>query len=839
MWPRYLPLPNKRVCDLNPKQTSVFRTWMGLTESGTSIDAIPYATPQEKASRASRERWKRRFAGKCRTEPSLLIRGEQIARLQKNAKVDATARRHRDGILDDADTVASLPPGFFHSFIPDLGPWNPGGNFCPHCVYNKSPEGINNYFWDWDWRDPERLTCPYCRTTFPNADYQDNATLLLPRLGLAYKFHVRKAELKTKDWRLGQRAERFVAQPIHVSFSGNIRSLRINWSIERLNSLGRAYALTRETRYADRVGEILQRFADVYHGYPLQSYFQDVVDADPGFAVDNADSIPTVFKRNACIGVYDGSFGYNHEKTTTVSTRVATGLWGSSRIARELTTTGHAFLTTFQAYDLTKSAIDPVVRRDIEQRFLLELYLDTRAYEYITNKAGNIRAARVAFGQVYRNARETREGVKGFHAILGGQFHEDGSHRETPLYGHKPIGENLWQIPEMLRGSDDLYEKSLLRPAFDAFSKILTPWGTAPPLDDTFVYRGIPVESFDIARERFDIHIPGEPGPPSEFALYNSDLTRRPRRQSTTKAINHYFKGRHLACVGFGSGKTSTQVYVLGEDGCRIHRHAAPLNLQLYTHNWEVFPDLGYICDHPGNQWVKATPSHQTVTIDGENGYSEEPSELVSFETKGSHRYIEKLLTLKDGHHMRRAVTLIRKPNGWPILIDLLEIEGGRTQDYATRVDAPLRAFTVSEHTEPRKTKLYQNHSFYPLENFRTGGRIGLPFNVSWGSRDRSVYATILTECSELITYESPGWRSQYEIAEDPKKYFNTAILRNRGKSARFLVVYDVGPGPRVTPTITDSDDTSLSLRLSLRNTRDWHILLPLHPGAPLHIARK
>jgi hypothetical protein len=826
-WPDYLQLPDKRVCDLNERQRQTFRDLMGLNASGVPVSSVPSLTPEETAHRDRRERWKRGFAGKGRNEPSLLIRKEQITRLGKNAKVDATARQHREGILTEAEEAAALPGGFFTSFIPDQGPWNPGGNFCPNCVHKKSPEGINNYFWNWDWRDPERLECPHCSMVFPNADFNDNAKLVLPRLGLVYRMHALDAEIASGDWQLGDAAGKFVGQPIHVSFSGNIRALRINWAIRQLKSLSLGFAITHDKSFVRPVFEILTRFAQVYPNYPLQSYFQDVVDADPGFAVDHADDLPTAFKRNACIGVYDGSFGYNHEKTTTRSTRVATGLWGASRIARELTTTGDAFLTAFQAYDLTKSEIDPSAQKVIEQQFLLELYLDTRAYEYITNKAGNIRAARVAFGQAYANAKETRDGVKGFHAILEGQFHPDGSTKETPLYGHKPIGENLWRIPEMLRGTQDLYANSLLPAAFETFSRVVTPWATHPPLDDTFVGGGIPTQTFDIARERFGIKIPGVPGPPSEFALYNSDLSKRPRRKSAAKALNNYFEGRHLACTGFGSGATATQIYVLGEDGHHGHRHAAPLNLQFYTHGWEVFPDLGYICDHPGNQWVKATPSHQTVTIDGSNGYSDEHSKLLAFNTQGTSRYIDTSVGLRDGSQLRRAVVLLKKTNGWPVLIDLFEASGGKTQDYSTRTDAPLGSFRISEAMKRRRTKLYQDHSFYELKNFQTSGKTLTPVAATWGAKDRTIRATVLTGASELMTYQSPGWRNQHEITAQSGKYLDTMVLRNRGKAGQFLVVYDTGPSP-VAVQLEATTDEHFTINIQNRSGKDWRVSIPL-----------
>jgi hypothetical protein len=380
----------------------------------------------------------------------------------------------------------------------------------------------------------------------------------------------------------------------------------------------------------------------------------------------------------------------------------------------------------------------------------------------------------------------------------------------------------------MLRGETDLYTNSLLPAAFDTFSRVQTPWATHPPLDDTFVRAGIPGETYDVAPERCGIHIPGVPTPPSEFAIYNSDLSKRRRRSSSAKALNHYFEGRHLACAGFGSGKSSTQVYLLGEDGRRGHRHAAPLNLQLYTHGWEVFPDLGYICDHPGNQWVKATPSHQTVTIDGRNGYWAEQSELLAFETGGQYRFIDKRVVLQDGSHLRRAITLIRKPDGWPVLIDLFEVRGGKTQDYAIRVDAPRDAFRIDAPTNPRGTKLYQEHSFYPLESFRTAGKIDAPLRATWGNKDRRVQATILTRCSELITYQSPGWRTQHEITSLPDKYFNTLVLRNRKASSRFLVVYETGPKSVIHPVVEDVDDQYWRIRLAHRGGLDWQVRIPV-----------
>ena len=179
---------------------AVFRRWVGFEEGGA---VIPYPTPEEVDHRQRREQWKQRYAGQAPDEPRLLVQEEQILNVKTNTEQDADAKKWLDGVLRQADTVIGLPYDFFASFIPDLGPWNPRGNYCPHCVGEKSPEGINIYFWTWDWQDPHHLTCPHCGITYPDERYPENGTLVLPRTGKSYTFHIRPDEWAHGDWRLG------------------------------------------------------------------------------------------------------------------------------------------------------------------------------------------------------------------------------------------------------------------------------------------------------------------------------------------------------------------------------------------------------------------------------------------------------------------------------------------------------------------------------------------------------------------------------------------------------------------------------------------------------------
>jgi len=838
-----------------------FRRWIGF-DGGTK--AVPYPTPEEAQVRRRRERWKRRYAGKGAEVPRLLVRAEHIEQVQKNAARHSIAKRWVEDIVRRADLVAEQDQIFWNGFIDELAPWNCRGNYCPHCIGKKSAEGLNRYFWNWNWRDPERIACPFCGISYPDARYPEQGLLILPRLGQEYSFYLRPEEQASADWRLGEFAARYVNQPTHVSFAGNIRAMKLEWALAQVGPLSLAHAFEGEQRYAQAVEKILLRLAEVYPRYPLRSYVHDIIDADPGYATEHADALPTVFKRNACMAVYDGRYGgFAHAQTTTQNTKVASGLWGCSRIAPELSATAQMFLSLFQAYDLVKGTIAPQSRKRIEQNFLLEFFLDVRAYENITNKAGPVRAARVAFGLVYDDEREIKAGLDGFHRILNSQFYADGSMKESPLYGHKPIGEDLWRIPEMLRGRVDLYDDGLYRSALSAFAELATPLGTQPVLDDTYDTTRVPKRTVDIARERCGIHIADPGGAPSDFAVLNSNLST-PQKRARHSALNKYYEGRHLACIGFGTGAKRVQLYMSGEDALKHgHRHADALNVQLYAGPWEVFPDVGYIWDHPGKKWPHATASHQTVVVDEKNSVAVAPSRLLGFCGEGRARFVDMAVELEGGIELRRALTLLRLNDGTPLLIDLFEVEGGRLHDYQMRAQLPSDPIRVAgpqrllpetfeaqgsmQHYEkpsrpprppqvqihtavlkPRKKMLYQQHSYYPLRDFRSGGKMDGGWTAVWKKGQCQVRAHVLTPCSELIAYRSPAWRSAMAIADGPDNYHDTVVLRSRKKRSRFAVVYEVVEGRRQVRTVAYREvGTGIEIEVRLTGGRRLEIAVP------------
>ncbi len=187
------------------------------------------------------------------------------------------------------------------------------------------------------------------------------------------------------------------------------------------------------------------------------------------------------------------------------------------------------------------------------------------------------------------------------------------------------------------------------------------------------------------------------------------------------------------------------------------------------------------------------------------------------------------LVPLKSGCLIRRALTLLRKEDGLPILLDIFEVEGGSVHDYNARVQAPPNSLVVKGPIlKPRKGHLYTDHSNYPLLDFRSGGKVEAGWKATWGRGAEKVQATVLSDCTELVTYRSPGWRSQFEITSDRKKYFDTVILRNRRPKSRCIVVYEVLSGPpEISGASVREENDLVSVTVELKHNRSIQIQTP------------
>jgi hypothetical protein len=317
-------------------------------------------------------------------------------------------------------------------------------------------------------------------------------------------------------------------------------------------------------------------------------------------------------------------------------------------------------------------------------------------------------------------------------------------------------------------------------------------------------------------------HIPRRPVEPSWISMFNEErpVPECPKRS----AVNRCYKGRNLICLGFGEGQNAVQLYCDGGDGRTTHRHQAPLSLLLFAGGREVFPDQGYIGDHPANKWIKSTASHNTVVIDEQSALPATRTTVNGFVGEGPFRFVDIETEIPSGsdtdcYTLRRAIALIPKPDGLPILIDVFDVSGGTVHDYIVRVNDPDGHFDAGDLAMSNRQHLYEGIADPGPFGFQTAGRTDDLFTVCWGDANR-VWAHILTPADEVITFKSPAWRNRMEVFEEPNRSWEALVLRQLSDRSRYVIVYEVGGD---TPWIkrVDGEELTGQVCLHIRSESD------------------
>ncbi|MBT6144725.1 MAG: hypothetical protein HOH74_04805 [Gemmatimonadetes bacterium] len=881
------------VRDLTPSQWEAFGRLVGWEEGGPVV--APLAAEQQ--ARARRQQWKQahhRVEGRC-----LLLDDEALRHARGRLETCAEATDFGRRLRTRAQALFDLGTQPLLKLIPPHAPWNTAGSFCPACIGRQSVAAIHSPFWHWSVETPDRIQCPHCHIIYPHTDYAEHGRLRLPRLGIDYSYYLTPAQQQAHDrGRDGVGASSFGGGPTHVSLSGEVERCTLNWILGQLEPVALAAALFDEPAWGQLVGDLLERLAQVLDRYPIYSYRQEVADCDPAFAVEHLNALPTPLKRAACRYTYCGQFGdldnlHGLGDNTTSCCFMPNGEWGAARLAREKASHGQLFLALMQAYDLVHPWLPRAQCERIEQGLLLEYYQDVEGLtRRIDNKSGPGAAARVACGLMFGDHDCVAAGVDRFEAILHGQFYEDGSWRETPIYGAKALVEGLWQVPELMRRRQDLYAGGVLRRALTTYAEAATPLGTQPSLDDGAVDFGLSPHLVDLARLRLGIDVPLAPldlsglrttapaqrlgfagyVPRWEMALVDDDerlpgdggcgfaavghLARPQPAQSWVRhllgesltsppprtALHRFFRGRGLVCLGFGEGPRASQLYLDGGDGISRHRHLAPLQLSMFAGGFEVFPDMGYIADHPANAWVRTTASHNSALVDGQPLQAAGRCHLrESWRDDGmarAHVIADVVTAHGDRRTGQRRVTLMAAVDGWPLmLLDELMIPGPGEIDHVMCVNAdpdagdadhfaPDRAWTTtapawdvpihvmgdaaSRIKSPAGSQTVSAAANgasedpagkqHPLQ-WRQGGPIRLGDRWRWHTDMGAVGAIALSTSSTISTFRSPAWRTYAEIQAAPGTSWRSVVVRQNTNAAG-RILYLIGGDAQITAEI-------------------------------------
>lgn len=870
--------PEQRVAQLPGTDVDAFRRLVGFDAGGPVVDG---PTEAERKARASREAWKVSRLDRDRSQPRLVIDAEALERARRHL-ANGTAPDWLVRLQSTAHHVAALGIERLCALIPEQAPWNAAGSFCPNCLGDRSDVAIHAPFWTWHVDSPEQITCPHCGITYPHDDFPEHGRLDLPRLGLSYSFYLTAEQRAQSDWRDGVHASRFGGGPTHVSLSGEASRCALNWVLGQLEPMALAAAIEQSAELTGTVQALLLRLAQVYERYPLYTYRQEYYDCEPAYAVAHCNSLPAVLRRAACWYTYDGRLGeavalHGRGDNTVGQCHYPNAEWGCSRLAREKASHGQLFLSLLHAWDLTAASCNADDAVCIERDLLLEYYLDVKGLTTrIDNKSGPGTAAHVVAGLMWDDEADVEEGVRRFHHLLEGQFHGDGSWKETPIYGAKALVENLWEVPELLRRRG-LYDDALLRNAFSLYADTATPCGTLPALDDSAADFSLPAHLRDLANLRLGLHIPAADDPLLAFGPARSgrigfggyvprldmvpdDETRLPgdggvgfgavghltRQAPTTSwvdallgsgpasttprvATSRFLRGRGLLCLGLGSGPNATQLYVDGGDGRRGHRHQAPLALMGFHGGHEVFPDIGYIADHPANAWIRSTASHSTVLLDGQSVEAMERCRLLGFEPGDEQAFadVEVTVGVRDTQRQaryRRALVLLQNESDSCLLVDVFDAAGDGPFDYVCRAGLPGAEAQLSvELGDTPRDDLFADEWATPPSRVLSAGAAS-SVQISWPGQV-PVAAHLVRDSAELVSFQSPAWRNAHDVCAAPDLCWTSILSRQVGPRARFVTVYALG---RAAPpdVIEHEPDVSGVVRLTVCSTSRWHITI-------------
>ncbi|MDA0746891.1 MAG: hypothetical protein O2954_10255, partial [bacterium] len=345
---------------------------------------------------------------------------------------------------------------FFESMMPELTAWPEYGQNCPACVNRLSSMGETGLY-KWDVRDPDRLTCKYCNTEYPNPDYPETGSVTAPRMGQTFTFYLTEEERAHREDTSGKHAFKWVNWPVHTSWTGVIRSKKSRWALEQMSTLADLYALTEDVAYAQRAAWIMDIMAQRYPNWLFHSYEGTIADCPPAEAAKSMGDHPRngKFPVETIITAFEGRHNQGDHAILN------NGFWGAGRFGCS-GSDGGTLLRVTRAYECIRHAKHPdgtpVLTPDMDHRIINDLILagciDTEHWNDINNKCGPGRALSAAVGILLNRPESVRRAIEGFEALMEEGFHFDGFCKESPGYSNMHL--NLMrEIPELLLGYSD------------------------------------------------------------------------------------------------------------------------------------------------------------------------------------------------------------------------------------------------------------------------------------------------------------------------------------------------------------------------------------------------
>jgi len=721
--------------------------------------------------------------------PVGLYKAGDIERAKRNIERHEWARTALANIINGAQWWMDLPDEEIAEWIPEGTPFRVCD--CPACGahWGVSP---------WRFLADGRVQCRRCETIFPNEDY--------PQSGV--EEHINPlGEREQISYYEDDEGKRY-------RLEGLQRYGRIT-KLGSLGNLGRAYALTGDVAYAEKIRRVLLRLAEVYPAYIAHDWYRIYRDYN-----------------NLQSGKMSG--WKLHDASTLIELCLAYDLTVESGVYS----------------DEDRSIIEEGVFREGGR-----LLTTTSPRGCCVNDGPFLMAAGGYIGRLLAEHDYVAWAIEpphGFFGFIEENFWRDGHWEDgSPSYEGMALSK-FYVLPEIMHGySDppsydgadryddlDMLSHPLMRKVLVAGEHVTAPDGFSPAINDsTFGARHSARHAeqnylwFPTRRNlRIMVHACG--GDPAahgtEYALFRRDPDIdfedvEPLDLATESLVR---PGLGWAILRAGEGADRSMV-VLDYGPVRGHAHPDKLNYAFWAHGTELVTDLGYLgARHHFQPWLRATAAHNEVLVDGD-AQRLAAGELLAFVPGDFAQSIRAAAPRvhEQAELYERTLTLVAPRAGPPYIVDVFQVRGGERN---------LMAFHGDGETFESPLEFEGFEDRFITEKAENGDWIRSqerawpagPFTATWRiepDNDLGVRLTVLDHAATAYHITAPGLRNRSDTWGD--RTLHVLLWEQPGPVTTFVSVAEALQGPPRLGSIErvgTSADSVVGVRIEREGATDY-----------------